>query len=253
VAELAAAKKLPVDFLRREGFHDVPGGGISIVYKDVEGKQLFVRKRDVPGQPRFKQPAGVPLSPFGLQHLDPDKVNTSALFLVTGETDTATLLYANFLALGLPGDDTASCLKKEHLAGFDKLYICPDSDTGGKRFIEKMVKRLTELHYEGEAYVVALSGAKDVSEFYANDPDRFMEQFGEAVSGCNRLDFARPFQGNGYADKGTKRTKRARSAEAQPSKGDDDGRVPIEITTREDEVNAQATQSLQSDAGIYQR
>jgi hypothetical protein len=43
--DLAAYKRLPVAYLRGQGLHDLPGGGVGIPYKDAGGKTVAVKRR----------------------------------------------------------------------------------------------------------------------------------------------------------------------------------------------------------------
>jgi hypothetical protein len=167
VAELARAKGLPEKSLRDHGIEDQPGGGISIPYYDMSGGEMFRRRRGVPGDAqRFRQPAGVPLSPYGLWRLA-DLGAEGVLHIAEGETDALTLWHHGYDALGLPGSGAARSLEAAHLAGVSELYVLPDNDAAGKAFADGVARRLAELGYAGRASVVSLpDGAKDVNDLY---------------------------------------------------------------------------------------
>ncbi|MHB1423317.1 MAG: hypothetical protein ACYC3I_09005 [Gemmataceae bacterium] len=72
LADVASAKKLPLDWLQNYcDLRDLGNGVIGIPYCDDAGNELFVRKRNPPGtEPRFLQPKGTKLVPYGLNRLD---------------------------------------------------------------------------------------------------------------------------------------------------------------------------------------
>src|SRR5262249_10224813 len=71
VAALADAKRLPAQFLRNLGLHDLPGEGVGVTYHDPTGEVLFVRTRTaLAAKNGTRQPKGKPLSIYGLWKLD---------------------------------------------------------------------------------------------------------------------------------------------------------------------------------------
>lgn len=181
VAELAQAKALPEDFLRDNGLHDLPGGGIGIDYHDESGNLLFTRKRDVPGShKRFDQPAGVPLTVYGLAWL-PEQPENPIRHLTEGESDTLALRHLGYSVLGLPGSNSAKTLERKHLAGITDLYVWRDNDSGGGTCMEGVRKQLDAIGYNQRAYVVELKEAKDVCDLRAQDPARFKRRVEQLI------------------------------------------------------------------------
>jgi RecA-family ATPase len=211
VAELAAAKELPEDFLRAEGLADLDGGGIGIPYFDETGAELFVRRRDVPhARQRFLQPTGVSLVPYGLHRL-PDFSSESTLHLTEGETDTLTLWFHHLAALGLPGANTCRALKAQHLSGFKVIYIVPDNDKSGEGFVKGLSEHLARIGYQGKLYALTLPDhVKDVSELHCRGPRVFEKEFLALAGLAARLDLA----GRSPGSPGTPERQEAKDREA---------------------------------------
>jgi hypothetical protein len=188
LAQLAAAKHLPVEYLRSLGLHDLPGGGIAIPYYSEDGGELlYERTRDVPGGPRFRQPAGVRLHPYGLWRLEEAR-RTSSLHVAEGESDTWVLWHAGLPALGLPGAQTCRCLTLEHLHGIQTLYLWPDRDQAGDGMVQLLLAHVAAIGYGGRVYLVRLpEGVKDVSDLYVADPDGFAARAADLVAGAEVL------------------------------------------------------------------
>jgi hypothetical protein len=204
VAGLAEAKRLPPGLLEKLGVHDLPGGGVGIPYFGLDGYELFVRKRDTPGGPRFRQPAGVPLSPYGLNHLDAARRH-GRLYATEGESDAWALLADELPALGLPGNGAAKALEAEYLAHIHDLYILADNDDAGDAFVAGVLKRLGALGFPGRVWRLRVPPAhKDVSDWRAAAPERFADELAEATQSAERLDLAaggedRPSRGEATA------------------------------------------------------
>src|SRR5262249_51844575 len=150
-------------------------------YYGEDGRRLFTRRRDVPGKPRFLQPGGVRLAPYGLDRLagEPDR---PALFVAEGESDTATLWFHNYPALGLPGSSAAGCLAAEHVAGFEFVYVAGDADEAGETFNKAVAGRLGAVGFGGEVRALCLPpNIKDISELHVADPGTFCERLGGLV------------------------------------------------------------------------
>jgi KaiC/GvpD/RAD55 family RecA-like ATPase len=193
LAEFAAARRLPEDALRFMGWSDeeaqvqgVRRAAIAISY----GTGARVRIRlSVTGKRRFTWKMGQePILAY-----DPDGGRLARaqkrLVLVEGESDAATLLYAGFPALGLPGNTQLNKLLPEHLVGVETVFWVRENDNGGgAKFSELVAERLKELGFAGARHEIAPpGGAKDVSALYLRDPTAFAARFecalAEAVAG----------------------------------------------------------------------
>src|SRR5579883_1322136 len=124
LVDLAAAKKLPLDWLRSHcDLRELDNGAIGIPYLDETGAELFVRRRNPPGKnPRFVQPKGIKLIPYGLNRLE-DANKAASVYLCEGESDTWTLWHCDLPALGLPGAGTTEALQPDHVEGITDIYL----------------------------------------------------------------------------------------------------------------------------------
>jgi hypothetical protein len=189
VATLAKAKGLDPAWLARElGLTDLPGGGISIPYFDIDGTESFRRERDNPARDRrFHQPAGVKLRPYGLWQLG-DARRAGHVYLAEGESDAWSLWSEDLPALGIPGAHSDGCITAEDLSGIDKIYLLPDADQAGEQLVEGLARRLTKLGWQGQLWRVPLpDGIKDVSDWRVRDSKRFLGELAEAVKGAKLL------------------------------------------------------------------
>jgi hypothetical protein len=247
LAEFSRKKKLGIDWLRKRGLHDLPGGGIGITYRSEDGADLFVKTRDVPGRPRFEQPAKTPLMPFGLQWLDEAR-KAARLVITEGESDTLTLRAHGIPALAIPGSNAARCLQAEHLSCIENLDVCPDNDDAGKAMLDGLLKRLGELGFAGRVRLVKVPPGKrkDVSDWYVFDAPGFPSRWRQWVEAAELLHVPTP------AKPGPKGKKAGKA-----KKGRDAGRVgdrtPVEVTPDEALVVEAVASALAGDDLLFQR
>lgn len=106
LTELAAAKGLPLDFLRGLGWRDGRWHNTSAVvipYLDAVGGTLLQRHRiRLQGSDHYRQPKGVKLAPYGLNRLE-DARRAGCVLIVEGVTDAATCWANGLSCLALPG------------------------------------------------------------------------------------------------------------------------------------------------------
>src|SRR5207237_257756 len=109
VADLAADKKLPAEFLCNLGLEDVQGG-VGIPYYGETGEPIAVKKRThLVAKRGSRWPGGVQISAYGQWRLD-QAAKVGFLILVEGESDCWVLWYHGLPALGIPGADATKCL-----------------------------------------------------------------------------------------------------------------------------------------------
>ena len=175
---LAAAKGLPVEFLRELGVTDgrwQHQAAVRIPYRDERDREVAHQYRIALKGDRFRFPAGAKLVPYGLGRLA--TTNTSAwILLVEGASDCWTLWFHGLPALGLP---SATVWHEEWAPYFDgiaTIYVIHEGDQGG----ESLIARLAQSSLRHRVRVVHLSGAKDPSELYLADPERFVERMAAA-------------------------------------------------------------------------
>jgi hypothetical protein len=184
---LAAKKKLPVEFLADLGIRNIKGGGVQIRYKDETGKHLLVRNRDIPGEPRFMQQKGKALQPYGLWRLDQAR-KEETLFLVEGESDCWAGWLHNRPMLGLPGSESAGCLRQEHVKGINNIYVLDEKDAGAPSFLAGVQKQLAAFRWPGKAFVLRMpESIKDIADLHTDDPERFDARLNAATIGAKPL------------------------------------------------------------------
>ena len=118
VSEIAIAKGIPEEFLRKLGVTDgYVGSGkhrsicVDIPYIYLDGEVRAIQKRlSMHGQPRFIWRRGDHPIPYGLWLIKGFRAK-GYIILVEGASDTWTLLFNEFPALGIPG---ASNWRKEY-------------------------------------------------------------------------------------------------------------------------------------------
>ncbi len=166
VAELAAAKRLPEDFLRDLGLHDTMFHGAPIVaipYYDADGNEMALRyRRALNGAERFFWRRGARLAPYGMQRLR-DARKAGWLLLVEGESDCWTCWNHGLSALGIPGKATWREEWARLLDGLDVvLWQEPDA--------ADLVGRVAQ-DVPGLRVIRAPDGVKDVSEAHIRGLD----------------------------------------------------------------------------------
>jgi hypothetical protein len=183
--QYAAAKQLPIDFLRRLGLSDCSYAGvpaIRIPYEDETGRAVSIRYRgsltkDHGADNRFRWKAGAKVILYGLPQLIAAR-QRKFVVLVEGESDCHTLWHSGFPALGLPG---ATNWREDrdaiHLDGFDTIYVVIEPDEGG----EAMLKWLRESKIRDRVRLVRRDGFKDPSDLYLADPAQFGARFNEML------------------------------------------------------------------------
>jgi hypothetical protein len=192
VAQLAAAKRLPAQFLHDLGVTD-NSGTVHIPYYGGDGhKELALRLRtalaakDGSVWPKRAKPV-----PYGLWRLG-DAERTGRLYLVEGETNPWALWYHKLPALGLPGASMTGKLKRDHIDGVDRIYVGHDPDQAGDEFVRGVAGRLKSLGWRGRLYDVRLGGGvKDVADLHvlhADDPAAFGRALSESVTDAAHIE-----------------------------------------------------------------
>jgi hypothetical protein len=186
LAELAAAKQLPVDVLKSMGCSDVKyagGHAVRMIYPKPDGTAGATRYRIALEKPpqggdRFRWKTGSKVQLLGLDRLTAAR-EADAIILVEGETDYFTLAYNNQHAVGVAGaNNFRNDRDAKHLEGIATIYAVVEPDAGGEAFR----KRLAESSIRDRVRFVDLSrfGVKDVSALWCDDPNRFTERFEQA-------------------------------------------------------------------------
>jgi len=162
--ELADAKGLPVQFLKKYGLVQLEDGiliqffnpdgilasrhqkRIRLVdesYVNKNGKERKLRRFYWTGE---KGSGGI--IPYGLETLVPAR--SKRLFVVEGPTDRLTGLYHQLDVLALPGASTAKLIHLEHVLPFDEIVAVLEPDKGGETLRKHLPEHLAALNYPGK-------------------------------------------------------------------------------------------------------
>lgn len=152
VADLAAARRFPLDLLYELGWTDVEAGiRMPFYYRDGRPARAQLR---LGGRPRFLWEQGTEkIVPYGRWRLP---AHPEYLLIVEGVTDTAAGILHGIPTLGVPGASMAGRLEHEDVAGVPRLYAINEGSTGGATFIDGIRARLLELRWKGELGIVVL-------------------------------------------------------------------------------------------------
>lgn len=171
VEEYAFNKRLPVEFLK-----DICGAStgkdkdkttyLKLPYFNEENTEPIFRKRYADKEFRWSWGSSGKLILYGDWRL-PEIRKAGYAVLVEGESDTQTLWWLKFPALGVPGASNFKAKMVPKLQDL-KIYIHVEPDKGGETFLQKITQILREGEFIGEVYTWSCSsfGAKDPSELY---------------------------------------------------------------------------------------
>src|SRR5215208_6071485 len=142
LAQYAHAKRLPVDFLESLGVGEIPNynghPAVRFPYLSGAGEEGCVRFRfSLDGNPKIKTRRGDKLILYGLWRLEEAR-ERGYVVAVEGESDTHTLLYHGFPAVGIPGASSWRSEWAEDLDGIKKVYVPVEPDQGGEQLWERI-------------------------------------------------------------------------------------------------------------------
>jgi hypothetical protein len=133
--EYAAAKKLPVEFLRGLSLKDVTYEGrpaLRVPYPDVNGQEAAVRFRiSLEGAQKFRWRSGDKPRLYGLGLLEEAR-KAGYVILVEGESDCHTLWHHEVPAVGVPGATNWRKNWSSLLDRIEKIYAIVEPDGGGE-------------------------------------------------------------------------------------------------------------------------
>lgn len=208
VEDLAAAKHMPVPFLKSLGVDTTwvrksPGKKgqtvvqalvdpeawesmefksqwreVIIPYRHRDGSHARARRRmKVSGTPKHCW-AGTKsdgeIIAYGLDQLEKAR-EAGYIILVEGETDCWALWLHEFPALGVPGASVVNTLKRECFDGIDRVYLVQEPDAGGETFYDAVRSKLSSWKtWHGDLHVIRQPGGeKDVCDLRMRAPDAF--------------------------------------------------------------------------------
>lgn len=188
VEDYAKEKNLPAEWLRSE-FKLANGAEnnepyIQIPYFDETGQKVLFRKRFAHGsKQRFKwsKNSAGKILPYGIWHLQRIK-ELGYVLLVEGESDTQTLWYLGYPALGVPGATTFKALWTDYIQNLT-IYLHVEPDNGGQVFKRHVTDKLIEGNFKGviKEWTCHDCNTKDPSELLIRDGKD------EAKKGIQRL------------------------------------------------------------------
>lgn len=180
--QYAAAKKLPVNFLKGCGLSEITYEGASAVrmpYLDPWGETHAVRFRIALDGDRFRWKSGAKPCLYGLSRLA-DARTAGEVVLVEGESDCHTLWSHGIPAVGLPGaTNWREDRDAQHFDGIEKIYAIVEPDRGG----ESVRKWLARSIIRARTRLVSLA-TKDPSALHIDNPDLFKPRWQVACLGA---------------------------------------------------------------------
>lgn len=192
--EYSYSKKLPENFLT-ETCKAVTGKDrdgttyLKMPYIDENGKGEVFRKRYGNKEFRWSKGSAGKLTLYGLWRLSEIR-DAKKVILVEGESDTQTLWYLSFPALGVPGASNFKEKMIQHLEGLS-VYIHVEPDKGGETFLSKVCRTLHEGGFAGDVFRFNCSqfGVKDPSELYlTKGKDEATENLKTALRDAVKID-----------------------------------------------------------------
>jgi putative DNA primase/helicase len=179
--DYASAKGLPVPSLESWGVAEMRYLGAPAVrfpYLNEAGEEISVRFRvALAGDARVRTKAGAKHFLYGLNKLASAR-ERGYILLVEGESDTHTLWLAGYPALGLPGANGWNEDRDAgHLEDIPAVYVFIEPDRGG----EAVLRWISTSSIRERVRLISLANAKDVSDLYLDDRERFSERLETAI------------------------------------------------------------------------
>lgn len=186
---LANDKGLPVQFLKDVGLTE-SDGRVLIPYRLADGSpapRTRVRSALRAKDGSFWMPRRGPSPvPYGLDRLE-DARKQGYLVLVEGESDSWTLWFYGYPALGIPGASMTKVLEADHVDRVPLILIQQEPGSGGEAFVTGAIKRLGKVGWKGRAAVIHPEGVKDFNELHKMNPAGFKTMFEKMLEEAQNL------------------------------------------------------------------
>jgi hypothetical protein len=192
LADYAAEKRLPIEFLSGLGLADAHLGKVAVVRTPYRGPagleeavqfRLELHKRADGSDNRFRFKNGTKPCPYGLDRLD-DARSQGTIALVEGTSDAQTLWYHGIAALGLPGAASWLDTWADYLEGIARIIVSVEPDKGG----ETLRAKLATSRIRDHVWLVYMPPeTKDASALYLSDPAAFAARWHELVANARPL------------------------------------------------------------------
>jgi hypothetical protein len=180
---------IPVFFLKQRGLSDgffrygkdnrIPAVVIPYLKEDGTPDTCRYRINNSGDKFRWKTGSKARNKLYGAEHLA--QLDPKYIIVDEGESDTLTLSYSGFQAVGLPGASSFDGkVLAERLQRFEEVYFIIEPDAGG----ETVLKRL---HGAGDAFldkvrlISLTNGCKDPNQLFKLDPENFVSAFTAAM------------------------------------------------------------------------
>jgi hypothetical protein len=185
VADLARAKALPEDALRRFGVTDVDGGGVQEEYLSPDSTPGRDRFRWTPGGPTSStwEERDLPRTAYWRPFVPGLARERGYLLLCEGESSCWVAWHHGVAAVGFPGADHVGVLGAGHLAGAEVIGVVVEPDDpgtypmGADSYRDEVLARLAGLGLpdaERRVVVLDLTGvAADLVELHQQAPPGF--------------------------------------------------------------------------------
>lgn len=197
--EYAFNKRLPIEFLKETcrastGKDRDKKSFLKLPYFNEEKTDPIFRKRYAHKEFRWSWGSSGKLILYGDWRL-PEIRKAGWAVLVEGESDTQTMWYLKFPALGVPGASNFKAKMVPKLQDL-RLYIHVEPDKGGETFLQKITQVLREGEFLGEVYTWSCKsfGVKDPSQLFLDKgagPDgekQVQDMINGALKGAKKLD-----------------------------------------------------------------
>ena len=158
LAQYAAAKQVPIEFLRGLGVADQKLNGLDVVripYHGEEGTVVATRLRLALTGDRFRWRKASKPQLYGLSRLA-DARAAGYVVIVEGESDCQTLWLRNVPAIGIPGATSWKPTWSTALDGIENLYVVIEPDAGG----DAVLRWLATVPFRDRVRLVHLAGAR---------------------------------------------------------------------------------------------
>lgn len=190
--ELATNKSLPIEFLREMGCEEGEFKGAKIVNIAYHGGRTRVRKRlkdeVINGKPvsRFTWASGE--EPIRVYR--PRENKQENLCIVEGESDTWTLLYHEFDAIGVPGATMTRHLVMEDIGEAKRIYLCQEPGKAGEEFVSGCRNQLAKIGFAGEVFAFSMGQLfKDPNELHkVATKEMFRNDFSVILESAKKID-----------------------------------------------------------------
>lgn len=158
-------------------------------YYNEDGEVVTFRKRYANKEFRWKSGSAGKIIMYGLWRMPQIQKAGYAIF-VEGESDTQTLWYLGFSALGIPG---ANLFKEEFSETLQdlRIYIHIEPDKGGQTFFREVCQKLKKGGFVGKVYKWSCEqfDVKDPSELYISyGKDEAQRLIKEAIANAELVD-----------------------------------------------------------------